>query len=64
MPDKKKSDDLKYGEGQREQYGEGQDYRPEDKSEGADTMDEAEFGGGEHKSDKGIPDGKKPDKAR
>ena len=33
MSDKKKDEHLTYGEGQREQYGEGQDYRPEDKTE-------------------------------
>lgn len=62
MPSKK-SDHLKYGEGQREQYGEGQAYRPEDKTGAADKMDEADFAGGEHKGGKGIPSGKKPDKA-
>jgi hypothetical protein len=46
---------LKYGEGQREQYEEGRSYRPEDKSEAADNIDEHGFAGGE-RDDKAIPD--------
>lgn len=60
----KRKEHLKYGEGQREQYGEGLSYRPEDKTEGADKMGESDgFAGGEV-NDKGpssrkMPDGKK-----
>jgi hypothetical protein len=52
MPDKKKKH-LKYGEGQREQYGEGAGYRPEDKA--ADDMGENEgFGAGGDDHEKGA----------
>ncbi len=44
---KKKNPHLKYGEGPREQYGEGDSYRPEDKTKAADKFTEHEFAGGE-----------------
>jgi hypothetical protein len=56
---KKKSDHLKYGEGQREQYGEGTSYRPEDKTKAAQESTEHEFAGGERK-DKSLPHPRKP----
>jgi hypothetical protein len=52
MPDKK-TKPLKYGEGQREQYGEGSGYRPEDKA--ADDMGENKgFGAGGSEHEKGA----------
>ncbi len=55
----KKNPRLKYGEGQREQYGEGTSYRPEEKTKAADEINEHGFAGGE-REDKGIPDTRKP----
>ncbi len=43
----KASKHLGYGEGQREQYGEGHKYRPEDLTEGADDANDHEWAGGE-----------------
>jgi hypothetical protein len=57
MPTKKNAH-LKYGEGQREQYGEGTAYRPEDKTKAAQS-DEHGFAGGERK-DKSLPHPRKP----
>lgn len=60
----KKEDHLKYGEGQREEYGEGKDYKPEDKTEGADEVGKNKgfgAGGGAHEkgpSSRTNPDGK------
>lgn len=49
--DKKKKSDLNYGEGQREQYGEGSSYRPEEKTKAADQMGQSdEFAGGDRNS--------------
>lgn len=56
---------LRYGEGQREDYGEGQRYRTEEKTEAADAMGQnKEFGAGGGKHEKGVssrtnPDGKR-----
>jgi hypothetical protein len=58
MPTKKNTH-LKYGEGQREQYGEGTAYRPEDKTKAAQESDEHGFAGGERK-DKSLPHPRKP----
>jgi hypothetical protein len=56
---KKKSDHLKYGEGQREQYGESTSYRPEDKTKAAQESIEHDFAGGERK-DNSLPHPRKP----
>ena len=53
------SDKLKYGEGQREQYGEGTAYRPEDKTKAAQQTDHG-FAGGEREK-KSVPDPRKPE---
>lgn len=55
-----KGEHLKYGEGQREQYGEGSAYRPEDKTKAADKMNEHGFAGGE-RDDKPLPDPRDPE---
>jgi hypothetical protein len=60
----KKSDHLKYGEGQREQYGEGEDYRPEDKTEAVDDKDKGGFAGGGRPSEKGTSSREAPEKSR
>lgn len=60
----KKNEHLPYGEGQREQYGEGQDYRPEDKTEAVDKKDKGGFAGGERPNDKGTSSREEPDKAK
>ncbi len=63
MPDKKNEDHLKYGDGQREQYGEGADYRPEDKTKAADqSNDSGGFAGGDGKDEKGATSRKMPNK--
>jgi hypothetical protein len=54
----KKAAKLKYGEGQREQYGEGMAYRAEEKTKAADTTDHG-FAGGERK-EKPLPKPHKP----
>jgi hypothetical protein len=63
MSDKKKDEHLKYGDGQREQYGEGQDYRPEDKTESVDEKDKGGFAGGTQPNEKGTSSREQPDKA-
>jgi hypothetical protein len=55
----KKNQPLKYGEGQREQYGEGTAYRPEEKTNAADEINDHGFAGGE-REEKSIPDTRKP----
>jgi hypothetical protein len=55
----KKSRHLKYGEGQREQFGEGMAYRPEEKTEAAQESKESGFAGGE-REEKPLPESKKP----
>lgn len=55
----KKSKHLDYGEGQREQYGEGTSYRPEEKTKAADKSTEHGFAGGKRKG-KSLPDPNKP----
>lgn len=45
-----KSNNLKYGEGQREEYGEGYGYTQEETSEAADKMNQSGVAGGGHKS--------------
>lgn len=47
MDKKRKSEHLGYGEGQREQYGEGHGERPENLTEGADAMQDAGWAGGD-----------------
>jgi hypothetical protein len=48
---------LPYGEGQREQYGEGYKYRREDLSKPADESDSGDWAGGDHSKDEsGIPE--------
>lgn len=42
---------LPYGEGQREQYGEGYRYRPEDLSNSADESNSSDWAGGDHSED-------------
>ncbi|MDO9382638.1 MAG: hypothetical protein Q7T86_07205 [Hyphomicrobiaceae bacterium] len=68
-PDKndKNSSDLKYGEGQREQYGEGYGNRPEDVNEGADASTDGGWAGGDREKTAqtdeapgGNPDKNKP----
>lgn len=56
---KKKDGHLGYGEGQREQYGEGDAYRSEDKTKAADRSTEHGFAGGKRRK-KSIPDTRKP----
>jgi hypothetical protein len=64
MGDKKK-DELDYGEGQREQYGEGSSYRPEEKTEAADEMGKSGgFAGGDHARDRQAGERGKPVKAK
>lgn len=60
----KKSERLKYGEGQREEYGEGYGYSPEETSEAADKINQSGFAGGEHKSSDSPAAGRKPDKTK
>jgi hypothetical protein len=55
----KKKDHLAYGEGQREQYGEGMSYRPEEKTAAAQNFNDSSFAGGERKK-KSVPDAPKP----
>jgi hypothetical protein len=55
----KKNEHLSYGEGQREQFGEGHRYRAEEKTEGADKFNDHDFAGGE-REDKPLPDPQKP----
>ena len=62
MSDKKKDEHLKYGGGQREQYGEGKSYRPEDKTDAVDKKDQGGFAGGNRSNEKGASSRK--DKAR
>ena len=64
MTGKKNHEHLPYGEGQREQYGEGQDYRPEDKTESVDKKDEGGFAGGGRPSEKGTSSREDQDKAK
>lgn len=52
----KKSSDLNYGEGQREQYGEGYRNRPEDLSDGADKSTDHEWAGGDRDKQKAETD--------
>jgi hypothetical protein len=48
---------LPYGEGPREQYGEGYKYRREDLSRGADESTSSDWAGGDHSEDEaGIPE--------
>lgn len=56
---RKTRDHLEYGQGQREQYGEGKRYRPDDKSKAADKFNDHDFAGGERK-DAPLPDPHKP----
>lgn len=58
--DQKKSSKLNYGEGQREQYGEGYSNRPEDVAEGAKSSTDKEWAGGDHDEQKTAPTDKTP----
>lgn len=63
MPRAKKSDDddLDYGEGPREQYGEGYRYRKADLSKGADKANDlGGFAGGKRPKKK-LPDPRAPE---
>ena len=55
-----KSSHLKYGEGQREQYGEGFRDRPENLNEGADASTDAGWAGGDRDEDKRASTDKAP----
>lgn len=64
MSEPKKPQKLDYGEGQREQYGEGAGYKPEDKTPAADELGQSnEFAGGE-RPNKGASEGAKPEKSK
>jgi hypothetical protein len=52
---------LAYGEGQREQYGEGTRYRKEETKVAADTFNEHGFAGGKRRAKKSVPDPRKPE---
>lgn len=54
----RESDELKYGDGQRDQFGEGTFYRPEDKTKGAQESTEHDFACGK-RTDKSLPDPRK-----
>ena len=56
----KKSSDLKYGEGQREQYGEGYRNRPEEVNEGADASTDGGWAGGERDEKKRVKTDRAP----
>lgn len=48
---------LPYGQGQREQYGEGYKYRREDLSKPADESNSSDWAGGDHSEDEqSIPE--------
>ncbi len=48
---------MPYGQGQREQYGEGYKYRREDLSKSADESNSSDWAGGDHSEDEtGIPE--------
>jgi hypothetical protein len=56
---------LPYGQGQREQYGEGYKYRPEDLTKPADKSNSSDWAGGDHAEDEAAipetePRNKKP----
>jgi hypothetical protein len=60
-----KAQHLEYGEGQRENYGEGAGYRPEDKTPAAEKVGQSDgFAGGKrprtNHPDENKPDEKKP----
>ncbi len=61
---KKKNEHLQYGDGQREQYGEGQAYRPEDKTKGAQETGKSDGFAGGNVNDKGASSRKMPDEGR
>ena len=63
MTDKKKDEPLPYGQGQREQYGEGEDYRPEDKTEAVDNKDGGWLCRRRPAFEQGVSDLMHPDKA-
>jgi hypothetical protein len=55
--DPKPNEHLPYGQGQREQYGEGYKYRREDLSKPADESNSSDWAGGDHSEDEtGIPE--------
>jgi hypothetical protein len=63
QPDAPKSDQppkdehLPYGQGQREQYGEGYAYRREELKKSADDSNTSDWAGGDHSEDgEGIPE--------
>jgi hypothetical protein len=56
----KKSSHLKYGEGQREQYGEGHGNRPENVNEGADASTDGEWAGGDRNEKKSAQTDRAP----
>lgn len=58
------SDRLKYGEGQREQYGEGYRNRPEDMTEGAQESADHGWAGGDHDEQKVAPTNRPPEKGK
>lgn len=60
----KSAEHLKYGEGQREQYGEGQAYRPEDAVEGTQETDEGGWAGGDHNERVPSSTGKNAEKGK
>lgn len=57
----KKSSHLKYGEGQREQYGEGTGNRAENLNEGADASTDSGWAGGEHDNQKAATTDRPPE---
>jgi hypothetical protein len=60
MSGPRKNEHLRYGEGQREQYGEGRSYRKEDLSEGADKANDLGGFAGGKRPKKRLPDPQAP----
>ncbi|AHB50289.1 hypothetical protein W911_13430 [Hyphomicrobium nitrativorans NL23] len=58
---KKKNEHLPYGEGQREQYGEGFAYRKHDLSKGADKVNDLGGFAGGARPKKSVPDPEEPE---
>lgn len=60
-PKNKKADNhLKYGEGQREAYGEGYANRPENVTEGAQDSADHDWAGGDHDEQEQAPTDRAP----
>ncbi len=61
MPRRKNDAHLSYGEGQREQYGEGHAYRKDDLSKGADKVNDLGGFAGGKRPKKPVPDPREPE---